>query len=78
MRKLLMSLTVLAGTTVAAASAANAAPLASPIHVEAAMPHVQTVQYYEDWRYREWRRHEAWEHWRRHEEWRRWHQYRGW
>ena len=74
MRKFLLSLTVLAGATVATASVAHAAPVSIPVYTGGAQ--VQTVQYYEGWRAREWRRHERYEHWRRHEEWRRYHQHR--
>ena len=80
MRKFLMSLTVIAGATIAA-SAANAAPVA--IEFVAGTPHVQTVQFYEgwhgdSWRAHEWRRHEEWVRARRHEEWRHRREYRGW
>ena len=89
MRKFLMMMTVLAGA--AAATGAHAAPaavalpgaaldVASQALADGAL--VQPVQYYEDWRYREFRRHEAFERFRRHEEWRRFHQaregYGGW
>ena len=77
MRKFLLSLTTLAGASFAAASIAHAAPARIVFPVLDAPAHVQTVQYYEDWRHREWRRHE--EERRRREEWRRWHEYhRGW
>ncbi len=33
--------------------------------------------HYDEWREREWRRHERWLEWHRHEEWRRWHHYHG-
>jgi len=75
MRKLLMGLTVLVGAT-AAVSGARAAPqLASPIPLASGAAAVQPVHYYpaqydEDWRHREWRRHEEFERWRRHREWR--------
>ena len=82
MRKLLLSLSALAGATAALASHAQAAPVAGPIAFAAAPPpaQVQTVQYYEDWHHREWRRREAYQRWRHHEERRRWHEYRhhGW
>jgi hypothetical protein len=81
MRTLLMSLTVLAGATVASASVAHAAPEARFVAPVIDAPHLQTVQYYEDWRAREWRRHEEQERWRRHEErerWERWHRQRNW
>ena len=77
MRKFLLSLSVLGGAA-AAASAAHATPAVGPIPVLAGQPMLQNVQYYDDWRYREWRRHEAYERWRRHEESRRWHHYRAW
>lgn len=81
MRKFLMAMTVLAGATVAAgAYAAPVAALPSGIHAAASEgARVQPVQYYgEDWRYREFRRREAYERFRRHEarrEWRREHEY---
>ncbi len=90
MRKLLM-FAVLAGAT-AAVSGARAAPqLSSPIPLASGAAAVQPVHYYyrpaqydEDWRHREWRRHEEFERWRRHREWRHErheefeHGYRGW
>ena len=88
MRKLLMSLTVIAGAALAAGSVAHARPMSGPeagpaavlvpMVAPAAPAEVVPVQYYEDWRHREWRRREAYERWRRHEEWRRHHAYRGW
>ena len=90
MRKFLMMMTVLAGA--AAATGAYAAP-ATAVALPGAVLNVasqaladgalaQPVQYYEDWRYREFRRREAFERFRRHEEWRRFHQaregYGGW
>ena len=60
---------MLAGTV--AASGANAAPrFMSPVPFVAAPPIVQPVQYYEDGRYRNWRRHEEIERFRRREAWR--------
>jgi hypothetical protein len=44
-----------------------------------AVPHARTVEWGgrgDDWRYREWRRREAWERERRHEAWERWHEWR--
>ena len=80
MRNKLLSLTAIAGATVALASTttpAQAAPVAFAVAAPSA--HVQTVQYYGDWRRDEWRRREAYERHRRHEEWRRRHEYRhGW
>lgn len=89
MRKLLM-VTVLVGAA-AAASGARAAPHAGPIPLASGAPAAQSVQYYyyptqydEEWRHREWRRHEEIERWRRHQEWRReryeerWHGRYGW
>ncbi len=76
MRKILLSLNVLALTVLAGAavtSGAHAAPMAGPIPVLEAPAHVQSVQYYDDWRRREWIRRERFEAWRRHEERRRWH-----
>ena len=77
MRKLLMGLTVLVGAT-AVVSGARAAPQTSPIPLAAGAPVVQPVHYYpaqygEDWRHREWRRHEEFERWRRHQWWRHHH-----
>jgi len=80
MRKFLMVMTVLAGAT--AAAGAHAAPaVALPTGIQAALAEgvqAQPVQYYgEDWRYREFRRREAFERFRRHEarrEWRREHE----
>lgn len=71
MRKFLLSLTVLAGVA-AAVSAASAAPgFESRGAVASGMPAVQPVHDGEDWRFREWRRHEEFERFRRHHEWRR-------
>ncbi len=72
MRKMLMAMFLAGG--VSAASAAHAAPFASPAVTGPAS--VRTVQFFEaggyrDGRDREWRRREAYEHWRRHAEWRR-------
>ncbi len=72
MRRFLISLVVLAGAVVGlGANAANAAPrfVAPALVVSDAAP-VQPVQYYEDWRYNEWRRREEFERFRRHEGWR--------
>ena len=78
MRMFLLSLSILGGAA-AAAAAAHATPGVGPIPLLTGQPMMHNVQYYEDWRYREWRRHEAFERWRRHEEWRRWHHhYRHW
>lgn len=71
MRKTLMILAL--GATTLLGVGAKAAPLAGPIPTFAA-PQVQTVEW-GDWRYREWRRHRAWEHARRHEAWERWHRH---
>lgn len=74
MRKLLM-VTVLVGAA-AAVSGARAAPrLAGPIPLAsgpavAQLAHYDRAQYDEEWRHREWRRHEEFERWRRHREWR--------
>ncbi len=82
MRKFLLTLAVLTGTA-AAASGADAAPRAIPIAATPAAVGtalLQPVQYYPDWRYREARRHEAYERFRRHEvrrEWRREHGFYG-
>ena len=75
MRKFLFVLTALAGAA-AAAGSAKAIPMAAhpaPASVLRGAPQGQTVQYYEDWRTREWRRREAYERHRRREEGRRWH-----
>ncbi len=72
MRKFLMGLTILAG--VAAVPAAQAASRAVPSPLAFDAPIVQPAQYYGDWRYREWRRHEAFERYRRHQ-WRRQHRF---
>lgn len=83
MRRLLLTCVGLAGIA-GAAGCAQAAPgpvyLGSEAAAEASQlpaltdgAQVQPVQYYDDWRYREWRRRERYERWRRHEEWRRWH-----
>lgn len=71
MRKLLLSLTVIAGAAVAAAGA-QATPHRPAMGVA---PQVLAVQYHGDRRQHEWRQHERW---RRHHEWRRWHHQRGW
>jgi hypothetical protein len=83
MHKFLMMATVLAGAA-AAASGAHAAPLAAlarpgavvaaPVLDGGAL--AQPVQYYEDFRHREFRRREAYERFRRHEDWRRFRQAR--
>ncbi len=79
MKKFLLTLSVLAGA--ALAPGAHAAPGALP-HAVAAVPALdadalmQPVQYYPDWRYREWRRREAYERFRR-REWRREHGFYG-
>lgn len=76
MRKFLMGLMIAGGA--AMAMGAQAAPRAgspgAPVPVLSPAPRVQPVQYYEDWRHREWRRREAYERWRRQEARRRWHQ----
>ncbi len=72
MRKLLLSLSALVGAVAAVSSdapAAQAAPVA--FAVTGGPARIQSVQYYEDWRRREWRRREDYERHRRHEEWRR-------
>jgi len=72
MRKFLLGLIVLAGVAVeVGANAANAAPrFVAPVPAVADAVLVQPVQYYEDWRYNEWRRREEFERFRRHEGWR--------
>lgn len=82
MRKFLLTLAVLAGAA-AAASGASAAPRHIPLAAATAVDAsalVQPVQYYPDWRQREFRRREAYERFRRHEarrEWRREHRFYG-
>ncbi len=77
MRKLLMSLTILASATLAGASTSHAAA-AVVLQPEAfGMPHVQTIQYGEGWRHDGWHRHDSWVRWHRHQEWLRWHRYHG-
>lgn len=78
MHKLLLACVGLAGI-VGAAGCAQAAPGAAypvaglgPAPVLTDDAQVQPVQYYDDFRYREWRRRERYERWRRHEERRRW------
>ncbi len=79
MRNFILTLAVLAGGA-AVATGASAAPHVIPL---AAAPGadgaalVQPVQYYPDWRYREARRHEAYERFRRHEARREWHREHG-
>ena len=73
MRKFLMGLTILAGAF-AMTPGVHAAPrFANPVRAASGQPAVQSVQYFgdrDDWRYREWRRREAFERYRRHEAWR--------
>ena len=79
MRKFLLALAVLAGGA-ATATGVSAAPRAIPLAATPATDGaalVQPVQYYPDWRYREARRHEAYERFRRHEARREWRQERG-
>lgn len=82
MKKFLLTLAVLAGGAVAA-NGASAAPRVIPFAAAPAIDGaalVQPVQYYPDWRYREARRHEAYERFHRHEarrEWRREHGFYG-
>ena len=78
MRNLLFGAVALAGMSVL--GAAQAAPRAVVLAYEGPAVAVP-VQYYEDWRAREWRRHQEWERHRRWEEWRRhreWREHRGW
>ncbi len=75
MRKILLSLTALAGAAFATASQAGATPARFTAPVLSAPAYVQTVREDEDWRAREWRRHEEWERHRREEERRRWHEW---
>ncbi len=75
MRKILLSLTVLAGALAATGKVHAAGPVSQALERPA---QVQLVQYHGDWRGREWRRHERHEAWRRHHEWRRWHRHNGW
>jgi len=78
MRKFLLTMAVLAGAGIA--SGAHATPRLLPLAAPAAdgTTLAQPVQYYEDWRYREFRRRQAYERFRRFEarrEWRREHGY---
>ena len=79
MRKFLLMLPILAAATAGAhASPAVAFPVAPAILADGIQ--AQPVQYFEDWRYREFRRREAYERFRRHEarrEWRREHEFYG-
>ncbi len=83
MRKTLLSLTLLAASTVGMAGFGGHPASAAPLRFEPASL-AQTVGYYDgdDWRAREWRRHERYEHERRHEQWERWRhrgdEHRGW
>lgn len=82
MRKFLLALAVLAGAA-AAATGASAAPRAIPFAAAPAAGGaalMQPVQYYPGWRYREARRHAAYERFQHHEarrEWRREHGFYG-
>ncbi len=84
MRTFLLGLIVLAGAVVAASGADAAPRFAASVSAVSGAGLSQTVQYREDWRYREWRRHEEFERARRHAEWRherheaREHEHRGW
>lgn len=82
MRNLFLGLMVGVGVVVGAAGAAQALPpWAGDGHGAWPAPYLSEVRGYyggEDWRYRQWRREEAWERWRRHEAWRRWNEYRRW
>jgi hypothetical protein len=72
MRKILLTLSALAGFVgcgLAAPAQADTLVFAPGVQVT---PGVQLVQY-DGWREREWRRHQRWVEWHRHEEWRRWH-----
>ena len=77
MRKLLLSLTILAATTLAGVATSQAAPAAVLYPGAAGPAPVQTVQYYGGWRHDGWHRHDAWARWHRHQEWVRWHRYHG-
>jgi len=86
MRSFLLGLAALAGVA-AASPAVQAAPLLAslaPAYGDAAVQlvHYYPAQYDEDWRHRQWRRHEEFERYRRHHEWRREryeeHEHRGW
>jgi uncharacterized membrane protein len=78
MRKFLLIVTAATGLAAGFAIVqAQAANLPAKEVIGVAPASVQTVQYYDGWREREWRRHERWEEWRRHEAERRWHYYRG-
>lgn len=78
MRNFILTLAILAGA--AAATVASAAPHAIPLVAAQGADGVglvQPVQYYPGWRYREARRHEAYERFRRHEARREWHREHG-
>ena len=70
-RKFLMGLAVVAGT-MAASDAGAAVRVASPVPVLGEASAVQPVQYYDDWRAREWHRREAFERFQRREARREW------
>ena len=74
MRKLLWGVVALIGAGVAGSAQARPPVAWVPVYIGA--PVATPVQYYEDWRGREWRRHEEHERWRRHEERRRWFEHR--
>lgn len=78
MRKVMM-LAAIAGAALLGAGA-KAAPVTAPEPALTGAAHVQAVGWGyggDEWRHREWRRHEERERWRRHEareRWRRWHE----
>lgn len=74
-RMVLVGLTVLSGAATAV-SGANAAPrMAGPEPVLSSAPVAEPVQYYQDWRHREWERREAFERFQRREARREWRHY---
>jgi hypothetical protein len=79
MRKTLLTLLALAGFAASGAfSGASAAPLVPhhPVAEAAGSPLLPVYYGYDDdWRAREWRRHQREEEWRRHEAWLRWHRW---
>lgn len=70
MRKFLLGLTVLAGVATTASVASAAPRFEGQVPFASAAPVVQLVHDGEDWRFREWRRHEEFERFRRRHEWR--------
>ncbi|MBC7800401.1 MAG: hypothetical protein H7Z10_07255 [Gemmatimonadaceae bacterium] len=71
-RSLLIGLTVLGGVAAAVSDANAATRVAGPVPVLSGSSAVESVQYYDDWRHREWRRREAFERFQRREARREW------